>query len=115
MTASPIDLAAFRDLQETAGRDFVRELLATFLEEAPGMFADLEGGLAAREADRFRRAAHSLKSNSLSFGAVALGGLARELELAGVEAVAGRGGDPLAVLREEFARTAAALSELADA
>ncbi len=32
---------------------------------------------------RFRRTAHSLKSNSNTFGAIALGAIARELELTG--------------------------------
>jgi len=43
MTQASIDLAAFRELQETAGADFVKELVGTFLEEAPGMLADLRG------------------------------------------------------------------------
>ena len=42
--------------------------------------------LAAGDAERFRRAAHSLKSNSNTFGALALGALARELELGGLDA-----------------------------
>ena len=41
---------------------------------------------------RFRRAAHSLKSNSNTFGALALGAMARELELAGVTKVIETGG-----------------------
>jgi len=35
-----------------------------------------------RDAEAFRRAAHSLKSNAASFGATTLSALARELELA---------------------------------
>ena len=38
------------------------------------------------DADRFRRAAHSLKSNSNTFGALRLAALARELELNGLDA-----------------------------
>ena len=77
------------------------------------MLAALEGALAARDADAFRRAAHSLKSNSYTFGAMNLGGWAKTLELGGMECAAGGGGMP--GLREEYARVAAALRALRDA
>ena len=60
MTTPAIDLPTFTELQETAGADFVAELVGTFLEEAPRMLAELRSALAARSADAFRRAAHSL-------------------------------------------------------
>lgn len=111
MNDATIDPAAFAELQESAGADFVRELIDTFLEEAPTMLADLRGALAARDADAFRRAAHSLKSNSNTFGALALGALARDLELQGLPADA----QPLDALEAGYARAAAALTELRDA
>jgi HPt (histidine-containing phosphotransfer) domain-containing protein len=79
-----IDLAVFRELQDTAGADFVAELVDTFLEEAPGMLTALRQAHAAGDADAFRRAAHSLKSNCLTFGATSLGQAARALELGGL-------------------------------
>lgn len=112
MTEPAIDPAAFAALEAATGADFARELVATFLEEAPGMLADLRAALFAQDADRFRRAAHSLKSNGNTFGALALGTLARDLELAGVAQVAARGGAPLAPVEAEYARTAAALAAL---
>ena len=84
MTAGVIDPDAFNELQEAAGDDFVAELIDTFLDEAPGMFAALRGSLASGDADGFRRAAHSLKSNSNTFGAFAMGALARDIELGGL-------------------------------
>ena len=108
MTLGAIDLATYRELQDTAGADFVAELVGTFLEEAPAMLAELRAARAAADADRFRRAAHSLKSNSLAFGAKALGALARELELGGLEGDAAR----LDSLEAEYGRAAAALREL---
>jgi cysteinyl-tRNA synthetase len=63
----------------------------------------IHGSYPNRTADRFRRAAHSLKSNSNTFGARTLGAMARELELGGLaraEAIrlsseyAGRPDDP---------------------
>lgn len=113
MTQEAIDRATFRALQEAAGADFVRDLVATFLDdEAPTMMAELESALAAGDAERFRRAAHSLKSNSNTFGAVALGLVARDLELSGLAAVTSRP-RPLAPLAAEYERAAARLREMA--
>ena len=110
MPAPMIDAATFKALQEAAGAEFVAELLDTFLEEAPRMMGELDSALAARDAEAFRRAAHSLKSNSYTFGAVAFGARAKALELGGFE-VAGKASE----LRQEFERVAIALRELRDA
>ena len=110
MTAPPIDAAAFAELEASAGAEFARELITTFLEEAPAMLAELRSAYAAANADAFRRAAHSLKSNSLTFGAHTLAAQARELELKGMPADA----LPLDALEGEYARSAAALAVLRD-
>ncbi len=108
MTEPAIDLPTFTELQAAAGAAFVAELVGTFLEEAPLMLAELRSAQMAGAADAFRRAAHSLKSNSHTFGAARLGTLARELELGGLIADAG----PLDALEAEYQRVAAALTEL---
>lgn len=105
-----INVATFRELQDTAGADFVAELVDTFLQEAPGMLAALRQAQAAGDADAYRRAAHSLKSNSLTFGATALAAAARAQELGGIGSVA-----DVDALDAEYARAAAALKELRDA
>jgi HPt (histidine-containing phosphotransfer) domain-containing protein len=75
MTAPTIDRATFDELKETAGAEFVVELVDTFLVEGPDdARLTCAGSLAAQDADRFRRAAHSLKSNSNTFGALGLAG-----------------------------------------
>ena len=108
MSEAVIDRAVFRELQDSAGADFVGELVGTFFEEAPPMLAELRASQAAGAADRFRRAAHSLKSNSLTFGATALAEMARDLELGGMPADAA----PLDALEAAYARAAAELKEL---
>jgi histidine phosphotransfer protein HptB len=110
MTGATIDLATFTELQDAAGADFVKELVQTFLEEAPAMLRALREAAASGNADAFRRAAHSLKSNSLTFGASTLGAMAREQELAGL--VAAQQSNALDVLAMEYDRVAAALTEL---
>lgn len=112
MANETIDLATFRQLQETTGAEFVSELVGAFLEEAPAILEDLRSAYDARDAERFKRAAHSLKSNGNTFGALAFGARARELELAGLARVLEAEGDPLAGLSSEYQRVAAALAEL---
>jgi len=112
MNAAVIDTTIFAELQEAAGVEFVTELVGTFLEEAPGMLAELRSARAAGDGERFRRAAHSLKSNSHTFGAQALGALARELELRGLATDAAQDAAALDALDASYAQVAAALEEL---
>ena len=112
MSAPAIDSATFEALKQTTGADFVLELVDTFLQEAPAMLNELRRALAAKDADKFRRTAHSLKSNSNTFGALALGAMARELELGGISKALESGGQPLDALAQEYSRVAAALTEL---
>jgi HPt (histidine-containing phosphotransfer) domain-containing protein len=112
MTAPAIDRATFEALKQTTGAEFALDLVDTFLQEAPSMLDDLRRALAAQDADKFRRAAHSLKSNSNTFGALTLAAMARELELTGVAKVIEGGGQPLDALAQEYSRVAAALTEL---
>jgi HPt (histidine-containing phosphotransfer) domain-containing protein len=109
-----IDGDTFSALRDTTGSEFVRELIDTFLAEAPSMLADLRESLANGESDRFRRAAHSLKSNGNTFGALALGAIAKDLEVTGMAQVKARGAAPLAGIEAEYARVAAALAALRD-
>ena len=109
MTATLIDRSTFGELQANAGAEFVVELLDTFAEEAPQILAEMRSALADGAAERFRRAAHSLKSNSSTFGASHLAEMARTLELGGLPADAA----PVDALAQEFERTLSALQELA--
>ena len=112
MSASPIDLPTFEELKATTGAEFAMELVGTFLEEAPLMLNELRTALGANDADTFRRAAHSLKSNSNTFGALTLGALARALELGGLSSVQAQGTQTLDALDAEYARVTATLSAL---
>ena len=107
-----IDASIYRELEAAAGPEFAAELVDTFIEEAPAMLAELRSARTAGQADGFRRAAHSLKSNSLTFGAMALAALARELELGGLASDAGREARAIDALQAEFDRAATALQAL---
>jgi histidine phosphotransfer protein HptB len=112
MSAPTIDRATFEELKATTGAEFALELVDTFLQEAPVMLGDMRAALAAKDADKFRRAAHSLKSNSNTFGALTLAAMARELELGGLSRALEGGTKPLDALADEYSRVAAALTEL---
>lgn len=109
MSTPTLDAAVFAELQDTAGADFVAELVDTFGEEAPPLIDDLRESLSAGAADRFRRAAHSLKSNCNTFGATRLAEMARTLELGGMPPDAG----PIDALADEFVLTLQALKDMA--
>jgi HPt (histidine-containing phosphotransfer) domain-containing protein len=79
------------------------------------MIADLRDASQARDAERFRRAAHSLKSNANTFGASTLGAMARELELGGLPVDPSGGAAALDALEEAYGRAAGALRELCHA
>ena len=109
MSTPLIDPQTFAELQANAGDDFVVELVDTFAAEAPQMLAELRSSFDGGAADAFRRAAHSLKSNSNTFGASRLAELARTLELGGMPASAA----PIDALADELARSIDALRALA--
>jgi HPt (histidine-containing phosphotransfer) domain-containing protein len=112
MDHAAIDRATYDGLVESTGDEFVCELVETFLAEAPRMLEDLRDAYAKDDAERFRRAAHSLKSNANTFGALTLGTLARELELGGLTPVRSAGGAPIDAAASEYARASKALEEL---
>jgi len=107
-----IDKAVFNDLRETAGAEFVTELVTTFTEEAPVMLADLKSARAAGDAERYRRVAHSLKSNGNTFGATAFAAQARAIELGGLAADPAQDGKAIVSLEAAYGEAAAALKAL---
>lgn len=106
-----LDLKTFNTLKESTGEDFIAELIDAFLDDAVTQMDEMKSALTANDAETFRRAAHSLKSNAATFGATDLTALARELEMLGREknlAV----GNKLEVLKEAFEFVKRQLNEL---
>ena len=104
-----IDPATFAALKDRAGADAADERVGAFVGEAPRSIAELRAALATGDADRFGRAAHALKTGSITIGALTLGSMAKVVELAGIDdsTVAA-----LDVLGDECARVAAALAAM---
>ncbi len=87
MTDGPIDGATLERLASSVGGGaegwaFVRELIDTFLDEAPTQLATLRNAVAHGDAEEARRVAHTLKSNGATFGASSFAEVCRELEAA---------------------------------
>ena len=110
MNDDTIDQSVFNELQEATGSDFIRELVGTFLEEMPGIFAELRSAISTQDEDQFRRGAHSIKSNAQTFGATRLAEQARIIEMAGLGADMDASNAKISVLDDEFQRTATALN-----
>ena len=80
-----LDERVLNELLASTGDDltFVRELVETFLAEAPGQMEAMEAAVGADDADALVRPAHTLKSSAATVGATRLSSVARELEMAG--------------------------------
>jgi two-component system, sensor histidine kinase and response regulator len=76
-----IDLPTLDRLaQDLGGRDALGSLVESFLSESSGLLTDLRNAVAKGDAPTARRASHTLKSTSMTFGAIPLGNLAQECE-----------------------------------
>ena len=102
---STIDQATFNELKQMSGADFINELIDAFLDDAPNMIQNMHNALDTKDVESFRRNAHSLKSNTNTFGATELGVLAKELEMMGKENNL-EIGNRLDVLSEVFGKVA---------
>ncbi len=109
--SSQIDMNTFNDLKDATGADFISELIDTFLDDAPSLIQQMQDALAKTDVDSFRRAAHSMKSNAATFGAMELSAQAKELEsiARGNNLVVG---NKIQVMNETLSRVASDLNAL---
>lgn len=79
---SAVDEAVLRALLDDMGGDaeVVKELVQSYLEEAPRLLAEARTALAAGDAATVQRAVHTLKSTSATFGAMALSEASKGIE-----------------------------------
>jgi len=83
-----VNRAAIGNLLRSVGGDldFLEELLQDFFDDSRHQLSEMQGALAAGDAERLRRAAHTLKSNSANFGANKLVESCKSLERMGTAA-----------------------------
>jgi len=81
--APEVDRSRFDAFQASLGPDseeFMSDLIGDFLTEANRFRSEIHSGLDERNADAIRRAAHTLSSNSRTFGAERLAATCRDIE-----------------------------------
>jgi len=80
--AAALDPQAVETLKELIGDDpeIIRDMVDAFVEDVPDRLAEMTRGLDDGDAELVRRAAHTLKGNCLTFGALAFADACRELE-----------------------------------
>ncbi|NOZ27177.1 MAG: PAS domain S-box protein [Chloroflexi bacterium] len=80
-----LDRNTLQQFRETMGEETLQELIASYLEEAPQLLAQIREALAQGDAPTVQRAAHTFKSTSALFGATRLANLCKEVEFMGRE------------------------------
>ena len=80
-----VDERVLNEVKESTGDDigFVRELVETYLADAPAQLDAMTAAIEADDAEALVRPSHTLKSSSATVGAMRLSSVARELEMAG--------------------------------
>jgi HPt (histidine-containing phosphotransfer) domain-containing protein len=80
-----LDEAVLTELRASTGDDeeFVRDLVATYVDDAATNIADLATAVGEKDAHAMVRPAHTLKSTSASVGAMRLSALCRDIEAVG--------------------------------
>ncbi|HET6447454.1 MAG TPA: Hpt domain-containing protein [candidate division Zixibacteria bacterium] len=112
MSEAVIDQTTYDELKDLVGEEFIGELVETFFEEAPGLLKAMRQALVDVDPETFRRSAHSLKSNSATFGATHLAALARELEVRSRDSDLEQAEPKLDELEAEYRRAAEALKAM---
>jgi HPt (histidine-containing phosphotransfer) domain-containing protein len=79
-----LDMRVLEELRASVGGDqeFVSELVDDFLADAPAQLEGLRAASSSGDSDMARRAAHTLKGTSRTFGAEVLAALCQEAEAA---------------------------------
>ena len=102
---------AFDALAQLGGEDFLRDLIAQFVEEGAQIAERMACAVEQGDLAAFRREAHALESSAGNVGAEALARLCRSWRSAAPEAFALYGDDYLDDLRGEWKRSTRTLNE----
>ena len=112
MTDPLIDPEAWETLKSMTDSAFLVELIDVYLKDSPQLIEQMRAGLTTSDVETVRRAAHSLKSNSASFGANRLANAARELEMIAKGGKLDGAGLKLEAVEAEFIQLFPVLAEL---
>lgn len=107
-----LDESALDTLRDIMAEEFPA-LVRAYLDEASRLIESMALAAAGRDADRMRRAAHSLKSASANIGALGLAEVARQLEGQGRAGEFDGADDRIDSAKSIFQRVKARLAALA--
>jgi len=105
-------IETLRSLSPDDGGEFVRELIAIYLQDTPQRLAEIDQALIKNDAVTLVRAAHSIKGSSGNFGANRLAQLAAEIEHQGKAGNLAALVAPSALLKADYALVAQALEKI---
>jgi two-component system, sensor histidine kinase and response regulator len=108
----PLDAQTLTRLREV-GPEFVREIAAIYLDDAPARLQALRAAVQQQDAHGIATAAHAFKSGSGNIGATAVAELCGELETMGRRGELSGAAGRLAELEREYAKVEQALREIA--
>jgi HPt (histidine-containing phosphotransfer) domain-containing protein len=114
MAETLIDMETWEMMKSMTEPAFLMELIDVYLSDSPCLIEQIRAGLASGDIEGVRRAAHSLKSNSASFGASRLAAVTREMELIAKGGTLVGADAKLATMEAEYAKLAPLLMELKD-
>lgn len=80
-SVDPEMIASLRELQEEGQPDFLGDLIAAYLGEAPARLSAIENGIASADMIKVMRACHLMKGSSLNLGATRFAGMLKDLEI----------------------------------
>jgi signal transduction histidine kinase/DNA-binding response OmpR family regulator/HAMP domain-containing protein len=112
-----LDPAALERLRITLGRQadqMLPGLLDGFHQDVDRLLSEARQALKEGHADDLRRAAHTLKSTSATFGAMALSAMARELEYLARDGMLEGAAGQIARVESEFVRVKTALETVSN-
>lgn len=101
-----LDVSVLARLRADIGGDdaSMRELADAFFSQSPRLLDDARRNTAPAEHQRLMRAVHTLKSSAVTFGALRLAQLARELEQEALHGPVRDAGARVDALAAEYAR-----------
>lgn len=114
MPGEALDQGVVVSLTDMVGGDLelLAELIDVFLAEAPQRLVEAREGIDHEDAALTGRAAHTLKSNALTFGAMELAELARQVETAARNSELTAAAEMMPALELAWAETRPLLMEL---
>lgn len=108
----PQAIENLRSLNPGDNDEFLREIVAIYMEDTPVRIAELDQSLAAADVPKFTRAAHSVKGSSANLGAIGVRAIAEKLEHQAQSHGLNDVAQLVLALKAEFARAQTAFAEL---